>query len=435
MTAKTPPADLGRGKPTVAAAIFIIAFLLSATMMIWSGWQLYHGEKLPAAVAATGQACEWVVLLDTPGELAVALDALATHAGRQLPEGATATLAAARPFFESMRTQGPVTDQPYVLCGFGREAVLTMPNRLENSRAADEAKQWSKLLAKLAGDPSATALDVTPNLLRLAFAPSSHDTTKLLQRAAPSGPAAHLGVDVDYRAAVERVGGGAAHFYLPKSPAQRLLQTLSSAPWLAEGIATVQWLGLGLRRDDDRIRVHAHVGMDQHGAIWLKEVADVAALDDATGWIAADATAAAIVRLPANLRAKVAGRYGPRSPLLAQALAQAGADKAQTLVWQRAPDGSESVLWTADVPPLPDLPTVLAHTSALTQACRVTATTPAMLARTQAVLEGTQPSQGKVADRDRQRLLTNTQGWFDGPLQIDWVWTDMGLAAEAAWHL
>ena len=175
------------------------------------------------------------------------------------------------------------------------------------------------------------------------------------------------------------------------------------------------------------MRLHVHAGIDQHGAIWLKGTADVAAVDDATGWIAADATAAAIVRLPAALRAKLAGQYGPTSPLLAQSLAALNA--APTLVWQRAPDGAESAVWTADVPPPAGLPTALVH------GWRVVATTPAMLVQTQAVLGGKLPGQAAVADHDRQRLLTSTQGWFDGPMQVDWVWSDLGVAFEAAWRL
>lgn len=428
MAAEKQIPEPGRGKPTIAAVIFALAFVVSASMMLWSGWQLYRGERLPVAVTATGQACEWVALIDAPGELAATLDAFETHARALLPSDVTATLALAAPFIHSISAQGLVADQPYAICGWGRDAVLAMPNRPASPNAEREALAWAARLAALAGDPTTTAVTVTPELLRLAFAPTSHDTAGLLQRAAPVRADAHVGTDVAYRAAVERTGGGAAHLYLPQGTAARLLHGLVGDSWLTEGIPTVTWLGLGLRRDDDQVRLHAHVGIDQHGAIWLKEVADVAALDDATGWIAADATAAAIVRLPPVLRRKVAGEYGPRSPLLAQSMAQTGTEKAQTLVWQRAQDGAESIVWTADVPALPGLP------NALVQGRRVVATTPAMLAQTEAVLDGQQPGQDKVADRDRRRLLTNTQGWFEGPLQIDWVWTDMGVAAEAAWR-
>ncbi len=410
----------GRGKPTVAAAIFVVAFVLSASLMLWSGWQLYHGEQLPVAVTATGQACDWVVLIDAPNELAAAWDALATRAPGLLPNEVTATLADAAPWVQAISKQGVVNGQPDVICGWGRDAVLTMPHQ--------QAKAWSEWLATRQGDPRVTALAATPGLLRLAVASTSHDTGGLLQRAAPATANAHLGTDLAYRAAIERTGGGAAHLFLPQATAARLLHAWLGESWLAEGIPTVQWLGLGLRRDTDRLRLHAHLGIDQHGAIWLKGVADVAALDDATGWIAANAQAAAIVRMPAELRHKVAGHYGPPSALLTQALAQTGTNKAQTLVWQRANQGGESVIWTADVPALPDLPSALVH------GWRVVATTPAVLAQTQAVLEGAQPDQGKTADRDRQRLLTTTQGWFDGALQVDWVWTDLGVAVEAAWH-
>ncbi len=419
----------GRGKPTVAAAIFALAFLLSASMMLWSGWQLYHGERFATAVKATGQRCDWVLLVDTPAELAPALEALQTQAGAALPAEVTQLLAAATPFTHAVGTQGLAADEPWTVCGWDADTVLTMPNRPQSLAAAQAAQAWSRQLATLAGDATATSLAVTPELLRLAVAPVSHAPTALLARALPSQPAAHLGVDVAYRAAVERVGGGAAHVFLAQAAARRLLQRWLTAPWQADGIATVQWLGIGLRRDDDRLRLHAHVGIDQHGAIWLREVADVAAVDDVTPWIGADATAAAVVRMPAALRRKLAGQYGPNSPLLAQALAHPGADRAPTLVWQRAPDGGESAVWTGDVPPLANLPTVVVH------GWRVVATSPAMLVHTQAVLEGKLPGQDKIADRDRQRLLANTQGWFDGGLQVDWVWSDMGVAAEAAWKL
>lgn len=422
---KNPQPD--RGKPTVAAAIFALAAILSASVMVWSGWQLYHGESFAPAVKATGQRCDWVVLLDAPAELGPALDALQTHAAAALPAEVTRLLAAATPFAQNTRAPGLAVDEPWTLCGWDRDAVLTLPNRPQTPDAAHTAQTWSQQLAALAGDATATRLDVTPELLRLAFAPASHDPERLLARALPDQPASHLGVALPYRAALERVGGGTAHLFVARAAAVRLLRGLTREAWLDEGIANVQWLGVGLRRDADRVRLHVHAGIDQHGAIWLKEIADVAAVDDATGWIAADATAAAIVRLPAALRAKLAGQYGPTSPLLAQSLAALNA--APTLVWQRAPDGAESAVWTADVPPPAGLPTALVH------GWRVVATTPAMLVQTQAVLGGKLPGQAAVADHDRQRLLTSTQGWFDGPMQVDWVWSDLGVAFEAAWRL
>lgn len=419
MPAQPPP---GRGKPTTAAALFLLMFLLSATMMVWSGWQLWHGEQLPPALTQTGTRCSWVAQVDTPAEALAAWQAL--EGKSELPAEVTTVVHVVGPLLRGLVEAGLKSDQPWIVCGAPNGWVITLA--AEPGQAAKLAALQSTWVPLLPGAPNPTQSAVVEEhgVVRLSVAlTGTADELLAVARPEIGKTDAHLGTYEPFRAAVERVGGGSVHLFVAGPLLQR---------WAASTVtdhqarADLQWLGLGLRQDDDRLRLHAQVGVGQRGAAWLKEVADVSALDDVGGWIAADAQAAAVVRLPAKTRARLAGHYGPHAQLWTQALGHAAGGKAQTLVWQQTPEG-EAALWTGEVEAPPGVP------HALIRGMTLVASTPSMLARTREVLGGQRPSQASGIDRDRSRLWTHTQGWFAGPLQADWVWTDTGLAAEMAW--
>jgi hypothetical protein len=429
MTSKTPPVDVGRGKPGVAAAIFIVAFVLSATMMIWSGWQLYHGEKLPLALTETGTQCQWVLLVDDPAKAPAAWEAL-RHV--DLPAAATPLWQALQPLFVDAGRTHLDAKQAWVLCGQPDGAVLTVANGPQQPEAARELVH---LLAVEPRQPNALvawqdgAVVEDGKVLRVVFAKSEVDAQALIERAKPHGPpeTASLAVDLPFRASTERVGDAPLHLYLPQATARAWLKTLLPLAWWQGGIDVVQWLGVMVRQDDQKLRVHAHLGGDEQMGAWLKPNFDVSALDDAAPWIAASASAAAIVRMPAATRPQLAGWYGPSTPLFQAVLQTPPADlPAATLIWQQFADHSEAALWRGTA----QGPKAWQHLA--TGDWTVVGTDDAAIGRVRDALNG---ASSQTDDRDRRRLLDSTQGWFTAHVQVDWVWTDSGLAAEAAWQL
>ncbi len=447
----------GRGKPTLVAVILATAFVGSATMMLWSGWQLYRGETMPPALTGTGTACAWVLLVDEPARAAEAWSVLQT---RDLPPETTATLAALTPLWQASAKAGVDRTQAWTLCGLPGGAVLTMP---AGPRQAEAAQVLVAQLAVAAGESvaalpwrhgagawqhqtnvdlwqsdaspqNAAAIEKSGTIVRVAWSQAGTDPLDLLKRATPSAGttakpgSTSLATDQAFRAASERVGAGQVHLFLPAATARQWLGTLTSMKWWQNGIDQAQWLGVMLRLDDDRLRVHGHIGGDESGGAWLKEAFDVQTLDDAAGWIAGDARAAAIVRLPAKTRQQLSPWYGPPSQLFAALLTTPVADLPDNeLIWQQFADGKEVAMWrgTTKGPS--------GWQRAQASGWTLVGSDVAAIARVKAVLAGQAPTVADQADRDRRRLLTHTQGWFRGPLQVDWVWTDTGLAAEAAW--
>ena len=418
------PVATGRGKPTTAAVMFLVMFLASASMMVWSGLQLYHGEQLPATQTQSGIACDWVVQISAPADADRAWAELAQKT--ELPADVTPILATLRPVVHGLAQSAINTSQPWMVCAAPDGWVLTV-GAGPGEKARTEAAVRS-VIGALPGmgtlTPERLAVVEENGVVRVAVSRTTPAQTLLpLARPVLGQKDGDLGTFEPFRAAVERVGAGAMHLFVPAATAQRWAK-----PWLSdvEALGDIQWFGLGLRLDSDRLRLHGQVGVGQRGAAWLKGLVDVAALDDVGAWIAADADAGAVVRVPPKTRHLWAAHYGPASTWLPQLMAQPGTDAAKTLVWQRKGD-AEAGVWTADVPAMPGL-----H-SELVEGKRVVATRPEMLTHVRDVIRAAQPSQEKSGDRDRTRLWTHTQGWFAGPVQVDWVWTDAGLAGEIAW--
>ena len=433
MATTTPAPAAGRGKTSIAAGIFAVAFILSASLMVWSGWQLYHGEHMPTALMATGTQCDWVLLIDDPQQAPQTWQAL--HDQTDLPAAATPLWQALQPLMVAAPKTALNRHEAWVLCGLAGGAVLTVTNGPQQPEAAEQ------LVTLLAAEPTATGALIpwqhgtvvaSTQVVRIAFSQAGADSQAMLSRSTPQGGplAPNLATDLPFRASTERVGDAALHFYLPTASAQRWLKTLTPSLWWHRGMEVVQWLGVMVRLGEGHLRVHAHLGGDEQMGAWLKPAFDVPAMEDAAPWLAQTAQAAAIVRIPAKTRPQLAAWYGPDAPLLRQVLAQSAADlPVDTLIWQRFANGEEAAMWQGNA----SGPKDLRH--AQEGAWTLLATSDAALTSARDVLQGKAPSLAKIDDRDRQRLLATTQGWFIGKQQVDWIWTDAGVAAEVAWQL
>ncbi len=432
MTELKQPAATGRGKPSLAAGIFAVAFIFSASLMIWSGWQLYHGESLPVVLTATETQCQWVMLLDEPAMLKSTLAELEGQAA-DLPTGVTRYLAELRPLCDAAESQRFETTQAWTLCGLPDGAVLTVPNAAGQQEVAQTlARHWAELPESptpLIAWQHAT-VHVDGPVVRVVFALPGGNPEAILARARPQSVAANLAADTQFRASTERVGNAPVHLYLPAATAQAWLKTLAPSPWWTGGIDVVQWLGVMARVGEGHLRVHAHLGGDEQMGAWLKPVFDVATLDEVGEAVAQNAKAAAVVRIPAKTRGELANWYGPQAPLFRALLRATPTELPDgTLVWQQFADGGEAALWhgTSQGPSAVQRAQVGEWTIVGTNASAVAAV--------REVLGRPSTSLAETDDRDRRRLLTSTQGWFRGALQVDWVWTDSGVAGEVAWQL
>jgi hypothetical protein len=194
----------------------------------------------------------------------------------------------------------------------------------------------------------------------------------------------------------------------------------------------VRWAAVSLRRDDGGIRLHAHLGMAEAGASWLKPRLDVAQPLDLSPFVSPTARALAVVRVHPTGIAQAAGL-----PIVVDLEAWSRQWLHKSLAEVLAGSSGQAMLQVLDGPARDGQPPwfVLVHLSGREFAIH---------ARDEAVkataVELVSKGAAKPGSDDRQRLLQQTSGvWLapgatlgtlQGPLQVDGLWLDTGVVVE-----
>jgi hypothetical protein len=476
MAAPTQPGP-STAKPTVAAGIFAAMFLVSATVMVWSGYVLLHGEDAEAVYKGLPAECAWVVLVDEPAHAAETWDALARSS--QLPAGMTQVAADQRNLWRALaETPGLDAGKPWALCGRPGGVVAALVARGQGGTAPGQA--WLDRLQAhawpvaaqapdLLSDSAAWALGLrTPatdrkpgqalrrdgDLIRVAwtFGP---DAEGLLTRAVEDAKRHPLQKNESVRAAFERVGGGRLHMYLTPTLVQAAGARLGATTQVRQGLATASWFAAVLREDRQVVRVHAQLGAGQHGAAWLKERFDTTTLLDAAPLVDAHARLVALLRFAPKilpLQAEIPGVAALDAVVQAHvahslaSLAEVSTGQALVQVLP-GPEVEHAPPWLVhvQVPAGVTIPPGLLDPRVASQRAGEFL----VLARDQALAKaGAELVQGKRKSlrdhglsEDQKRMLADTQGLllmpgmtlgpWQGPLQVEWLWLDTGLVAEA----
>lgn len=351
-----PPPAPTPTRSSLAAALFAVMFVVSATIAIFSAWLLLHGEQTDAVLEALPADCMAVILIDEPAAVARAWQTTAGLAN--LPAMATATaheqavlwqsLIAApgvdltRPWALCLRPEGVVAAvvaapggtqmsgtvagtlvgdttpgqvwlermalQPVPLRTWGLDLPwppagqgmwLPEPIRQVQGQPADHVGRAVRLDA---ADRARAAVQRTGDVLQIAWVAQGGDARALLDRAIADIHKKPLKENEPFRAAVERVGGGQMHLYLAPALVRQAGERLGVHAEIAEGLATVEWAAFALRQEQQDVRVHAQLGTGQRGAVWLKERLDTQTTLDAKPLVDATAIAVGVVRFqPQNL--------------------------------------------------------------------------------------------------------------------------------------
>ncbi len=459
-----PPPGLPTQKTTLAAAIFLVMFVVSATVALWTGYLLLHGEEAEQVFAALPAHCDWVVLADHPDEVAQAWDAVA--AARQLPESVTTTAHEQAALWRDLAaTPGLDPKQAWALCGRaeGKVAALaatggtaTQPGqvwleRLQRHQSpGPQAGAWTEDQGRAVfTDPAGRVLAAVQrdgDLVRAAWASPGHDANTMLTAVIAEAKRNPLQKNEIVRGAFERVGGGQLHLYVAPEFARTALKDLKLSEELRAGLELATWFAVVLRHDEDGVRAHAQVGTGPRGAVWLKERLDPAgpALD-AAPLLPADTQAAVVVRVnPKRLPLTDLPGVAWLDDMLKQqqgiGLEALGAvSTGQAIFLQRG----ETQQWSAvlQVRAGQGATNLGQEPKALEGDQILWSSDPAGLQSLRSTIAAKLPALGGLT-RDQKRLLADTQGVFlkkgaslgplRGPLQIEWLWLDTGLVAEVA---
>jgi hypothetical protein len=469
-------------KPTVAAGIFAAMFVVSATAMVWSGYVLVHGEDAEAVYKGLPADCAWVVLVDEPARAAETWDAVARSS--QLPAGMTQVAAEQRNLWRSLaETPGLDASKPWGLCGRPGGVVAALVARGQGGTVPGQAwldrlqahtwpvhDQPVQLQApELLPDSAAWAIgqrtpatDRKPgqalrrdgDLIRVAwtFGPDAED---LLTRAAEDAKRHPLQKNESVRGAFERVGGGRLHLYLTPALVQAAGARLGATGQVRQGLAMATWFAAVLREDRQVVRVHAQLGAGQHGAAWLKERFDTTTLLDAAPLVDAQARLVALLRFAPKflpLQTEIPGVTALDAVVQAHvahslaALAEVSTGQALVQVLP-GPEVAQVPPWLVhvQVPAGVTIPPGLLDPHVASQRAGeflVLARDPALAQTGAELVQGKRKSlQGNGLSEDQKRMLTDTQGLllrpgmtlgpWQGPMQIEWLWLDTGLVAEA----
>lgn len=463
-------------KPTVAAGLFAAMFVLSATVMVWSGYVLLHGEQTDAVYQALPAQCEWLLLADQPSHVHTAWLALGSPA--RVPRSLVLVAKDQADLWTSLAaTPGLDPSQPWAVCGrpdgivaavmaksadgvapgqafFDRlqAHAAVLPSEVQAVLPATDLLGWSLGLHRGATDPKPTvALRRDGQILRVAWS-LQQPAEVVLSRAVQEARTHPLQKNETVRGAFERVGGGQLHLYLTPERVRTLGQHLGANPALSQGLALATWGAAVLRQDEDTVRLHAQVGTGPHGAVWLKERFDTTTLLDAAPLVAPEAQLAAVVRVsPGVLPAQT---DLPGVPALDAWLKDHGASSLASLasvstgqaVLQVLRDPNPATAWLLLVQLRANVavPADLLDPRVASQRVGdllVMAQRPDLLRLGVQLAQGKHPSlRDRTLTGDTKRLLADTQGLmlrgdvavgeWRGPLQLEWLWLDTGLVAE-----
>jgi hypothetical protein len=402
----------------VAAGVFAAMAIVSGAVAVWSGIVLFRGEPADPVLRALPAGCGSLVVSEQPREAAALWRTLATVG---LPAAGSSTLAAWAADAQALASL-PQLDgaRPAAVCRKDGQSLAVLPG------SAATAAAW---LARDAHGRSATsAHEAVDAGVRLAWTPTA--TVGLLAEVRRGVERQPAHKDEALREALERVGGGVEHRFA--GPAE-LAQWAARWPEAQTLLGFVRWAATSLRRDEAGIRLHAHLGMADAGAGWLKPRLDVTQPVDLSPFLASSTLAIAIVRVHPSGFVQ-AGDVPGLAALEAWSRRWLG----QPLATVLAGSSGQLMFQVLDGPERDGQPPwlLLVHKSGRDFA--IYARDEALKATAGQLLA--QARSGAQTNDDRQRLLQQTSGvWLaagarlgplSGPLQIDGMWLDTGVVAE-----
>jgi hypothetical protein len=488
---ETPPPPTAADVKTpvrtgVMATLLLVMITVSASVAIYSAWLLIRGEKVPIALEALPADCVWVVQSDLPGELAGAWRAMSQHPA--LPDEMAKD---ARGLQELLRdlaaVPGLARGGAWAVCGLRQGAVAALPDAgggLPMARAWFDrlrAAPWPRMLAAadvsnpLQGLQSGTwsqvdgrailrddqgrsraAVSQEQGVVLVAWSYGDVEATAVLDESRVAASRNPLKEDEEFRAAIERAGGGQLHLYIGGEAARVFARRTNLGhgagvpPW-QPGLPSLRWLGVALRSDATGVRIHAHLGTTEKGAAWLKQTFDVTGVLDAAPYVDAQATVVGVVRLPLATWAAWGSLPGQLPTELSKGLtgqaiwqelpaAGLGSEATPTgLVLLQVRDAAVVQGWLATRRDNPQ-PAGMVDGFLVIGTDRTTVGRGEALVRKARKLDGV-PELGP----DTKRLLSETQGLlarpgaqidvgklrgWRGPLEAEWLWLDTGLIGE-----
>jgi hypothetical protein len=488
---ETPPPPTAADVKTplrigVMATLLLVMITVSASVAIYSAWLLIRGEKVSIALEALPAGCVWVVQSDLPGELAGAWRAMAQHPA--LPDETAKDTRGLHDLFRDLATvPGLARGGAWAVCGLGQGAVAALPDAgggLPMARAWFDrlrAAQWPRTLAAadvfnplqglqigswsesggravLRDDQgrSRAAVSQEQGVVLVAWSYGDVEATAVLDEARVAASRKPLKEDNEFRAAIERAGGGQLHLYVGGEAARAFAKRTGLGhgagvpPW-QPGLPSLRWLGVALRSDAAGVRIHAHVGTTEKGAAWLKQTFDVAGALDASPYVDAQASVAGVVRLPLATWAAWGSLPGQLPTELSKGLTGQA-------IWQELPAtglGSEAtptglvLLQIRDAAVVQDwlaTPRDNPQSQGIVDGFLVIGTDRATRDRGEALVsKARKPDGAPELGPDTKRLLGETQGFlarpgaqvgvgrlrgWRGPLEAEWLWLDTGLIGE-----
>jgi hypothetical protein len=498
--ASDPPLSPGQRKSTVAAVVFLVMFLLSGTAMVWSGLQLWRGERLGPLYGLLPAGCERVVVVDEPD---AAVAALATLAGRPgLPQAVTDEVRRLHSWLQASTAHKAWRKQAaWGVCELGGVGYAAVPlaegvglaeaasatsvwlERWMGSTHSAQPLRWTAERGRWAGRDGAgrvraalrVATDPDGAVVQLAWQQTAttaqaqadaHTWLDSLQRLPADRTLQH---DQAVREAGERVGGGVLHLFAAAAEVQRTAPQwiARGGPQLAEwreGLSHFGWFSAVVRADRGRLAVNLHLSGSQLATSFLKAHFDThAELDGAEvlpaaaaerpqwgvlrsgprGWAMLATIDPAAAQMPLHFPGERGAAFKAWEQLLAGPVAWTIRDGCLLAIAQLRATAPANL--PADLP----APAAVAGCPPTVRRRQGPLLLSGPADRVDAAVRWLQgPASGRLADADadRKRLLADTQGWrretaggsagyLQGPVQVEWVWVDTGLAAGVSWPL
>lgn len=484
MPADPPPAPhrpqtaVPTARPTVAAALFLVMFLISGTIAVYSGYLLYRGEETDPIFTALPGTCDWVVVVDQPGEVAAAWRPLTQkpHVSGRLKALAVAQ---AQAWQRIEAVAGLGHDSPWGLCGHAGGVVAAVPDAGGGLKAGQllvealsqaapqllpaegtagqalaidaQGSQWQAdtggRVLRQADGRARVRLQTDGKLLTVTWAAmQGPDAVDLSVQAATQARSAPLQKHTPFREGTERVGGGQLHLWLAeKTWREQVLPALAQDGAWRDGLGKAAWAAAVLRTETGHARLHGHLGPTQPFVAFLKEWLDPAQALDASRFLPeGDGSTAVLRRAPGLLARAEAWPW----PWLHSFAAKGQVTARQTGKWLTgqviARQHAAAYHLTATGQAAPELAAaVAAHGDEARLAAEflVLGDQPAAVAALAGELAA--PKDPRL-DGDRKRLGQDTQGYalgtgtlpgpdawgLAGPAQVEWLWIDTGLIAE-----
>ncbi len=482
-SASTAPVNKGLAtiKSPFAAAVLAVMFLISGSVAIYSGRILLTGEETDAIFNRLPQTCEWLSVADRPAQTGAVWQKALESAG--LPDDVTPLLGSlggrwlavqqagqglfdpAQPWAISAQSQGILLAAPTL----GPADVPTLTRlahalldgawpdsqghlgpsqgldgatcRVEADRAQCQVGGQVRIAGQLKDKTWLFAIPWRKDTSALAF----------LHHAEAEAQRLPLQKNKPIREALERVGGGQGHLFVSDVTLRNWVSARTSNDEVLEISRLSSWLALAVRQDDTEIAVHAHVGVGQKGAVWLKERLDTQGKWDATPLVLPQASAWLLTRVHPHGLVQHPDLPGVNSlatwarTYLELDLGPALAATQGHSLWQSFPAVGGKTPWLLVAPAgagatATQLGKTVSWLPSDTGPLWLAASDAQTLAQAKAAYSGKLAAHESHFSSGQARLLTETQGlWlapgallgpWHGPVQAEWLWLDTGLVAE-----